>query len=73
MAPDATQQHVAAILNAWWMVRHYPRQHQRAQREQAIRTLGLAVRAAFNASENFEPLIVAVVDGGAPHDYTRRF
>lgn len=68
----ATAVHVAAILNAAWMVRHYARggrvSTQRAQRERAIMTLGLTVRAAFSSSDDFETLLSAVVDGLRPHD-----
>jgi len=71
MAPDAAA-HVAAILNAAYMVRHYARgarsQLQRAERAQAVQLMGLAVRAAFNASEDFETLLAAVVDGLRPRD-----
>lgn len=63
---------VAAILNAAWLVRHYVRGGrtaiQRQQRQEAIRNLGLTVKDAFNHSEDFEPLLVAVVDGLRPKD-----
>lgn len=64
LAPEL--QHAATIRNKAWMVRHYPRAMQRELRARAIRELGLAVRAAFNASDDFEPLLAAVVDGLAP-------
>jgi hypothetical protein len=71
MAPD-TASLVAQILNAGWMVRHYARGGrltiQRTQRTQAIQKLGLTVREAFNRSEDFEPLLAAVVDGLRPRD-----
>ena len=74
MAPD-TSHLVAAILNDWWMVRHYARgarMHASSaialQRRQAIQKLGLTVRQAFNSSDDFEPLLAAVVSGGAPKD-----
>jgi hypothetical protein len=71
MAPDTTR-HVASILNDWWMVRHYVRGGrsaiQKAQRQEAIRRLGLTIRDAFNSSEDFEPLLAAVLDGGRPRD-----
>jgi hypothetical protein len=67
-----TASHVAAILNAAWMVRHYARggrtSIQRTQRDQAIVLLGLKVREAFNSSEDFETLLAAVVDGLRPQD-----
>jgi hypothetical protein len=54
------------------MVRHYRRgarsSIQREQRDAAIRALGLAVREAFNACEEFEELLAAVVDGLRPRD-----
>lgn len=60
----------ARILNAAWMVRHYQRGgrscFQREERAEAIRSMGLIVRAAFNGSENFEPLFIAIVDGLRP-------
>ena len=63
---------VAAILNAAWMVRHYARggrvNIQREQRNAAIRNLGLVVRQAFDASEDFETLLAAVVDGLRPRN-----
>jgi hypothetical protein len=66
------ERHGAAIRNAGYMVRHYPRPGQRAQRAAAIHALGLACRAAFNDVDDFEPLLVAIVDALAPHD-ERRF
>lgn len=67
-----TEAHVAAILNAAWMVRHYARggrsQIQRAERAEAIKQLGVVVREAFIAAEDFEPLLAAVVDGLRPKD-----
>jgi hypothetical protein len=70
-SPDVTH-HVAAILNAGWMVRHYVRggrsQIQKLRRKQAIQFLGATVREAFNASDDYEALLVAVVDGLRPKD-----
>lgn len=67
---DADAATVAAILNAAWMVRYHARgarlSYMSAQREQAIQFLGLTVRAAFNGTENFEPLLLAIVDGLRP-------
>jgi hypothetical protein len=64
-----TLQHQAAIRNAAWMVRHYARGgRSNARREQAIQMLGLAVRQAFNSTEDFYPLLVAIVDGLRPRD-----
>ncbi|HEU4344788.1 MAG TPA: hypothetical protein VFU31_24835 [Candidatus Binatia bacterium] len=62
------------------MVRHYARGGRMsresalaAKRRAAIRDLGLTVRQAFNASEDFEALLTAVVDGGASRDDWPRF
>jgi len=57
-----------AIRNACFMVRHYPRPAQRARRAQAILRLGLTVRAAFNSTDDFEPLLAALLDGLRPND-----
>lgn len=74
MAPDTTRL-VAAILNAGFMVRHYARggrsRLQRPERVAAILHMGLTVRAAFSASDDFEPLLRAVVDGLVPLDNPR--
>lgn len=63
-----SEQLAARIRNAAWMVRHYGRPHAaaRAARATAIRELGLTVRDAFAESDDFEPLLVAVVDGLRP-------
>lgn len=70
-SPDVTH-YVAAILNAGWMVRHYVRGARtninKLEREQAIRLLGLTVREAFTVLDEFEPLLVAVVDALRPRD-----
>jgi hypothetical protein len=71
MAPD-TSGLVASILNSAWLVRHYARGGRstihRTQRQDAIKQLGLAVRYAFSASDDFEALLAAVVDGLRPRD-----
>jgi hypothetical protein len=67
-----TPARVAAILNAAYLVRMYCRPFQQRARAQALRNLGLECREAFNASEDFEPLLVALVDGLAPRE-ERRF
>lgn len=64
MAPDETGQ-VHAILNAAWMVRYYAHGSSR-KRAEAIRQLGLVVRQSFSSSEDFEPLLVALVEGLVP-------
>lgn len=64
---------VAAILNACWLVRHYRRGGrtliQREERQEAIHKLGLLIRDAFNSSEDFEPLLVALHDGLNPEEH----
>ena len=74
MAPG-TGYHVAAILNAGYIVRHNvrggrvskdsPMAHRRAE---AIRQMGLVVRDAFNQSDDFEALLAAVADGVRPRN-----
>lgn len=72
MAGRDTTVLVASILNAGWMVRHYARggrtSTQRQERLQAIQILGLTIRDAFNSSDDFEPLLVAIADGLRPRD-----
>ena len=48
------------------MVRYYKR--NRLRRAQAIQRLGLEVREAFTKSDDFEPLLSALVDGLQPKD-----
>ena len=79
MAPD-TGHLVAAIYNAGYMVRHNRRGGRvtlqsplAAKRREAIDQLGLVVRDAFTASEDFEPLLVALVDALASRDDWPRF
>lgn len=70
MAPDLDAR-LAAIRNAGWLIRHYALQrtrHDRARRAEAIMEMGMAVREAFALSDDFEPLLVAVVDGLRPLD-----
>ena len=66
MAPESTGQ-VHAILNAAWMVRHYSHGSP-VKRAEAIRQLGLVVRQSLNSSEDFEPVLAALVDGLRPKD-----
>lgn len=44
----------------------------REKRAEAIRNMGLAIRHAFNSSEDFEPLLTAIVDSLNPRE-TRPF
>ena len=62
MRSDRTEQHVAAIYNAAWPVRSLCRPHQHELRAAAWHNLGLAARAAFNASDQFAPLLLAIAD-----------
>ena len=62
---------ITAILNAAWYVRHYAQQRngtQRLHRAQAIQRLGLEVREAFSHSDDFEPLLGAILAGLRPKD-----
>lgn len=79
MAPD-TARLVASILNDAWMVRHYARGGRMApssqmalSRQQAIQKLGVTVRQAFDLSDDFEPLLAAVVDGLRPREESPSF
>lgn len=60
MQPDPSAEHVTAIYNAAWQVRDLSRPHQIEKKAQAVARLGFIVRAAFNASEDFGPLLEAV-------------
>ena len=60
MQPDPAAELTAALCNAAWWVRWYARPHQHEQRAAAIRSMGLAARAAFNATEDFGPLLYAI-------------
>jgi hypothetical protein len=64
-----TERHVAAIMNAAWMVRHYARGAGLREtnpafklRADAIYKLGMICREAFNEAEDFEPLLSAIID-----------
>lgn len=67
----------AAIRNDCYMVRLHSRGARstvgRVQRQMAIRRLGLTVRAAFNRCENFEGLLIAIVDGLRPRPDEQTF
>jgi hypothetical protein len=62
MAPEP-QQLSTAIYNATWWVRHYGGCRNPTKRAQAIQFLGLTVREAFNKSDDFETMLIALVDG----------
>lgn len=69
MAPDHGET-VARILNACWWVRHYRRRSRitTASRQQAILALGLILRDAFTRTDDFEPLLAALLDGLRPQE-----
>lgn len=71
LAPTAALE--AAILNKCFPVRRFCRPGQRALRARAIADLGLTVREAFNASDDFEPLLLALYTGLAPRDDSKPF
>lgn len=58
-----TAAHVARILNAAYLVRHYRRRVTRELRAQAILEMGRAVRAAMAASSDDEALLYAIAAG----------
>lgn len=62
MLPDPHAAQIAAIFNAGWLVRLWCRPHQREKKAEAIRALGLIARGAFNATEDFGPLLYAIRD-----------
>jgi hypothetical protein len=66
MQRDLAAAHVAAIYNEAWQVRDLCRPHQRDKKAQAVARLGFAVRVAFNATENFVPLLDAIRDALTP-------
>jgi hypothetical protein len=63
MAPDLTASHVAAIMNAAYLVRHYRRPVTRTQRTLAIQDMANALRAALRTASNAEALLYAVAVG----------
>lgn len=69
MAPDPAELS-ASIYNACWFVRQC-RGRNSLRRQQAILALGLACRAAFNSTDNFEPVLTALLDGLSPKDDSR--
>lgn len=69
MGPDPADL-VSSIYNACWWLRN-SRGKRNAQRQQAILAVGLAVRSAFQQTEDFEPLLAALLDGLSPRDDSR--
>lgn len=75
MVPDSTAVLVQSIYSPGWWIRHYAPARtpvMREKRAEAIRNMGLAIRHAFNSSEDFEPLLTAIVDSLNPRE-TRPF
>lgn len=68
MRADLTPALVAAIYNAAWSVRYWRRPAQHEQKAQAVARLGFVVRDAFNASEDFGPLLEAIRDALSERD-----
>jgi hypothetical protein len=63
MKNDATAAGCAAILNRCWWIRYYFRPAARSRRDDQVQLLGLAVRQAFAESDDFAPLLRAIVTG----------
>jgi hypothetical protein len=70
---EDVQQFCAEIRNAAFLVRHYRRPRDRERRAEAIRSLGEVCRMAFNSTEDYEALLVAIVDALKPQDYEPPF
>jgi hypothetical protein len=67
------QELAARIRNAAWLVRYHRRPLGRRRRAAAVRALGFVVRDAFNECDDFEQLLVAIVEGPKPQDYEPPF
>lgn len=72
MGEDAKNgRRMAEIRHLSWMIRHCGQQRnesQRLRRTQAIQKLGLELREAFSETEDFEPLLAAILHGLNPKD-----
>lgn len=64
-----TPEWVSELRHAFWWVRHYRGARNRLRRQQAILRLGLALREAFNKTEDFEPLLTAILEGLRPDNF----
>ena len=53
----------AEVLNAAWVVRHYPRRHQAELHRVAIKKMAEAVRSALDRAIDAEPVLYAVAIG----------
>jgi hypothetical protein len=67
------EHYAAEIRNAAWMVRHYARHRRSPHRAAAILRMGLTVLEAFTKCDQYEVLLVAIVEGLKPQDYTPPF
>jgi len=69
MNPDPANL-ISEILNTAYMVRYYKRGSRttigRLQRDQAVLKLALIAREALNTSDQFEPILEAIVEGLRP-------
>lgn len=65
MQSEQQANRIAAVYNAAYMLRHYkgPRRSQAEARRHAIQELGVAVRIALNATEDYLPVLIALIDG----------
>jgi hypothetical protein len=50
------------LTNRAWWIRHYSRPAARIQRQASVLALGLVVRQAFSATDDFEALLRALAD-----------
>lgn len=68
MQNDRSAAGAADIYNCAWWIRHYNRPGKQAERAKAMRGLGLVVYAALERGDDFEPLLLALLDafGGKP-------
>lgn len=57
---------VSTIYNDCYMVRHYER--NKLRRHQAIQKLGATLQFAFSQTDEYEPLIQALLEGLRPID-----
>lgn len=67
MGSDRQAARIAEICNAAWWVRNYGRPAKEIERRNSVRALGLLCRSAFAETDDFEPLLRAIVeslDGG---------
>ena len=63
MQYDQHAAHLAAILNACYVVRTARRPHQREIHARAVESLGRAVRDALNSATDYAPILRAIVEG----------